>query len=477
MKNLNKIRHNVELLDKNNPFENCKLDRQQYAETLTQIITKYSDGFVLALNNKWGTGKTTFVKMWDKYLQNNNFKTLYYNAWENDFENDVLISIISELKKLNVADKNDIFNKIIKKAAPLTKAALTSFFKHQVKKHIGEDFTKEILENSADPLADSLVEQIQSFAERRKSIQELRKVLDDYVKQVSKNLPIVFIIDELDRCRPSFAVEVLEQIKHLFSVPGIVFVLSIDKEQLCHAIKGYYGSEKIDSNEYLRRFIDIEFSLPEPEISLFCSYMIEFYNYKEFLHCNERMRYREFQTDMADIIDFSTLLFNSTAISLRMQEKIFAHARLSMCLFKANDYLIPYTFLFLTYLKFKNPEVLNNIHNLSFSLQDFVNTIEEFIPNGLRNKDQEIFTYMESHLIKYYHNSLVFDYLNNNRKSQNLFIKENDENKSLAIKTQNNQRIFDLISSFERQGTDRYSLGIINITSKIKLLDPFNVNN
>ena len=50
-------------IDKDNPFNNCKLDRKKYAEVLTNIVSSYSDGFVLAINNKWGTGKTTFVKM------------------------------------------------------------------------------------------------------------------------------------------------------------------------------------------------------------------------------------------------------------------------------------------------------------------------------------------------------------------------------------------------------------------------------
>lgn len=43
------------------PFSNCKLDRQQFAKVLTSIVDTYADGFVLSINKKWGTGKTTFV--------------------------------------------------------------------------------------------------------------------------------------------------------------------------------------------------------------------------------------------------------------------------------------------------------------------------------------------------------------------------------------------------------------------------------
>lgn len=69
------------------PFEYCQLGRKKYAEILTSIIETYNDGFVLGLNNKWGEGKTTFIRMWRLYLgqPDRGFKTLYFNAWEHDF--------------------------------------------------------------------------------------------------------------------------------------------------------------------------------------------------------------------------------------------------------------------------------------------------------------------------------------------------------------------------------------------------------
>ena len=77
-----------------------KPDREKYAKVLTDIIENYSTGFVLAINNKWGTGKTTFVKMWEQDLKNKSYKTLFFNAWENDFENSPLTALMGELKSL-----------------------------------------------------------------------------------------------------------------------------------------------------------------------------------------------------------------------------------------------------------------------------------------------------------------------------------------------------------------------------------------
>ena len=73
--------------------------------------------------------------------------------------------------------------------------------------------------------------------------------------------PLVFIIDELDRCRPTFSIELLERVKHIFDIPGIVFVFGINRDELCHSIKSVYG--EIESGIYLRRFFDVSLSLPD----------------------------------------------------------------------------------------------------------------------------------------------------------------------------------------------------------------------
>lgn len=84
------IKHNDIKIDSEYPFINCKLGREKYANVLTSIVANYGDGFVLALNNKWGAGKTTFVKMWEQMLINKEYQTIYFNAWENDFEDNPL---------------------------------------------------------------------------------------------------------------------------------------------------------------------------------------------------------------------------------------------------------------------------------------------------------------------------------------------------------------------------------------------------
>ena len=92
--------------------------------------------------------------------------------------------------------------------------------------------------------------------------------------------PMVFIIDELDRCRPTFAIELLERVKHIFDVPNLVFVFGLNRDELCKSLQSVYG--EIDSDVYLRRFFDMEFTLPEADMESFCERLMEKFELTNF---------------------------------------------------------------------------------------------------------------------------------------------------------------------------------------------------
>ncbi|WP_421295629.1 KAP family P-loop NTPase fold protein [Aeromonas sp. 604534] len=115
----------------------------------------------------------------------------------------------------------------------------------------------------ADKLVDTLCS---NHKERYESIQFLKQEIRQWVEgavglsEGELDYPAFILIDELDRCRPSYAVEMLETIKHIFDIPGVVFVLATDTEQLQHAIKVIYG-DGFDAESYLGRFFHRRFTL------------------------------------------------------------------------------------------------------------------------------------------------------------------------------------------------------------------------
>lgn len=292
-----KIKHHEIKPNDKNPFADCKLAREPYAKVLTDIVKTYTNGFVLAINNEWGTGKTTFVKMWQQQLKNEGFQTIYFNAWENDFDNNPIVALMSELETLTNAKNKKIFNSVVNKGAALVKNVAPALLKAVANKYIDSDVITTAIENTTKATTEILEQEIKEYALKKKTIIEFRIELEKFVKQPNNEKPLVFIIDELDRCRPNYAVELLEQIKHFFSVSGIVFVLSIDKKHLSSAVKGFYGSNEIDSNEYLRRFIDLEYSIPKPSTKDFVKYLFEYYSFKDFFSSDGRKKYDVFRAD------------------------------------------------------------------------------------------------------------------------------------------------------------------------------------
>lgn len=348
------FKHHDLKIPENKPFSHCRLDREKYAKTLTEIINLTADGLVLAINNEWGTGKTTFVRMWEQQLKNVGYTTLYFNAWEHDFDNNPLVALLSELKSILPVKDNEQFKSLVKKGAVITKALLPALILALVKKHFDSETLNKVLEKSSEAAAEILQDEIEDYAQKKKGLLEFRNELEKFVKAHSEHRPMVFIVDELDRCRPDYAVQMLEHIKHFFNVRGIIFVLSIDKIQLGNAIRGFYGSDKIDADNYLRRFIDLEYSIPNPSAKLFCQYLYEYFHFADYLKHAERVQYRELVGDETRFVSFSEVLFEANTIPLRQIEKMYAHARIALDLFPKNNYVLPVIFLLLVYIKHIN---------------------------------------------------------------------------------------------------------------------------
>lgn len=247
-----------------NPFGKDLLNRKQYADVLTQIVKNTEDGFTLSINADWGYGKTTFVKMWEAMLQSEGYKTIYFNAWESDFVADPMMALIDGLR--SGFEEQDL---------PQEKLQFSKAFWTVATKLVKLVPQWQVIGEVAEIFQDGIKECLEDKNDLQKSL-SIKKLVNDFHEQLAKSAkdiggdkPLIIFVDELDRCRPDYAVQMLERIKHFFSIDNIIFVLSIDKKVLCKSIKAIYGGLEIDTEAYLRRFIDLEFDLPEPNISDF----------------------------------------------------------------------------------------------------------------------------------------------------------------------------------------------------------------
>jgi len=333
-------------IDTNNIWSEDKLERKQCAEVLTNLIRGQEKSLVLSINGYWGSGKTFFLKRWQKQLEvKEGFKAIYFNAWESDYFGDPLVAIIGQIwKVLKESDFKEIVNTIKETAKPLFEKTIFNTVK---------TLTSGIIKFDKDELKSSSEKVIEDYIEQEKNKKELRKRLTQLAKEIfqKERKPFVFIIDELDRCRPTFAIELLERIKHVFDIPNMIFILGIDRKQLSSSIKAVYGN--IDVDGYLHRFFDMDFQLPFSDCSMFCEYLLDKYGAKTFMQEKGNNVNKIHAKDFDNFQDYFISFSNSFEFSLREIE----HAiRIFICTvknIKDNSHMYPELLVVLIVLRLK----------------------------------------------------------------------------------------------------------------------------
>ena len=277
-------------------FADCATgnNRKELAERYTQYLKsrKTSESaYVVNLNGAWGTGKTYFVNEWKKLLESpeHGHIAIKIDAWESDYLNDPLAIIIAELLeqiKANIKDYNadfeakekEVANAILNIGKNILPILAKILGKHLLGKAATDDIvallekTTGSLLSSEKPQNDlnigelglSVVRQHKQHKQFAQDFKKQARELVDFALDGNPNKQVFIFIDELDRCRPTYAIEMLETVKHLFDIPNFIFVLSTDTNQLQHSIKAVYGHE-FDSHEYLSRFFEQRLTLPEPD--------------------------------------------------------------------------------------------------------------------------------------------------------------------------------------------------------------------
>jgi tRNA A37 threonylcarbamoyladenosine biosynthesis protein TsaE len=249
--------------------------RKDFGERLANLIEKSNGNLVIALDAKWGEGKSTFIKMWQGYIEHhreNKIKSLYFDAFANDYQKDPFLALAAEMYEL-VKDQSEQKQEEFKtKAGNAVKSLVRGAIKITVRAASGGILDGSVVDSVGEDISTLLADQVDEIiGDKLKNTEKDKLALSqfqEYLKQLASedNIPFVFIIDELDRCRPDFALELIEQIKHLFSVTGITFLLVVNRQQLQESVKARYGSG-VNANLYLQKFVNLWLSLPRKSYS------------------------------------------------------------------------------------------------------------------------------------------------------------------------------------------------------------------
>ena len=259
----------------------CKdsIGRNKFLYKFISILEKIDGSCSIAVDADWGAGKTFFVKqvklILDSYnslidldntdresimtcfekidksdviFADNPMLTVYYDAWSNDNDEDPILSLIySIVMSLNTINPLKEMPKLICVCAAIADALSGRNLSGLLKALKSDDNLQTI--------------------KKQKSIESLVKdFLDSLGDEIGNR--VIIIVDELDRCRPEYAVRFLERIKHYFNNSKLTFVFSTNISELHKTVKRFYG-EDLEATMYLDRFFDLRIPLPPIDIDLF----------------------------------------------------------------------------------------------------------------------------------------------------------------------------------------------------------------
>ena len=263
--------------------------RKPIAENIIRLLTSDIDLSPMVIDGGWGTGKTEFCQKLIRLMQEqySNYQPVYIDAFRSDHSGEPLLALLAEIIKTCTPEdtgeqpseqRKEMTKKVAKAAGFVMKTVAKAAVGHVLKQNtddLVEEFQQIMNGNQdADSLAETVTDAAATIAshtidatveallkeqiEAEKNLETLKACL----KELAADKPIILFIDELDRCRPDYAVDMLEVIKHVFDVENVKVVLVTNTKQLRAAINHRYGVE-VDAQKYLDKFLKYSFALPD----------------------------------------------------------------------------------------------------------------------------------------------------------------------------------------------------------------------
>lgn len=261
--------------------EKDPLERNKYLDSTMVFLNNLPNrNLVINLDGRWGSGKTIFCRQLECLVNSDILKekhtmfprcnslgclgekyvVVYFDAWMNDVYSDPMQSLLTTLM-MKFSDNESyvkqhfqsLFNIIKLSGKSITQQLATQLVSNVTLNAVNIDrIIADVSEEKKE--SNKTIDLVISVDKQR---EEIHKLIDS----ICGKKKLLFIVDELDRCKPSFAVEFLELIKHFFDHEKTTFLISTNKTELSHTVKKYYG-ESFNGYGYLSRFFDMEINLP-----------------------------------------------------------------------------------------------------------------------------------------------------------------------------------------------------------------------
>jgi hypothetical protein len=238
--------------------------RKPIADRLLKLLTSGTHFSPMVIDGQWGSGKTEFCYKLKNMIDNSTehkYRAIYIDAFRADHADEPLMTLMSAiLKIMPEMDRQPLIQQAIPALRVGIKTGLNAGVSWLLKTDTASVVSEyqDILKSSGDDAINLAIESLlKDHIKAEESIETLKVAL----AKLAKSTPLIIFVDELDRCRPDFAVNMLESIKHVFDVDGVQFLLVANMDQLRASINHCYG-QGIDSQRYLDKFLKFSFTIP-----------------------------------------------------------------------------------------------------------------------------------------------------------------------------------------------------------------------
>ena len=325
--------------------------RKPIAENIIRLLTSDIDLSPMVIDGGWGTGKTKFCQKLIQFMQEQHpdYRPVYIDAFRSDHSGEPLLALLAEIIKACTPpedtgeqpseQRKEMTKKVAKAAGFVMKTVAKAAVGHVLKQNtddLAEEF-QQIMNDGQD--ADSLAETVTDAAatiashtidatveallkeqiEAEKNLETLKARL----KEFAEEKPIILFIDELDRCRPDYAVDMLEVIKHVFDVENVKVVLVTNTKQLRAAINHRYGME-VDAQKYLDKFLKYSFALPDKVVARIEEEraLVSIEYFKQLIQNSRIADELKGLTEQQIILNFISDMIERNGLSLRETERL-----------------------------------------------------------------------------------------------------------------------------------------------------------
>ncbi|MFK0248180.1 P-loop NTPase fold protein [Amycolatopsis azurea] len=236
-----------------------------YAQVLAEAATDTRGPFTIGVFGEWGTGKTSLMRLIErKLVDGEDVVTVWFNAWRYEQEEHPIVPLVGTIvqaleqhqtmgKKISESGQSLIrsLRAIAYGFSAKTKVSVPGFAEFEASL-VAKDMIDRKAKLTPDPLLDRSL-----YYGAFTSLDELK---------LRKDIKVVILIDDLDRCFPDRAIRLLESIKLVLAQPGFIFVLGVARKvvegYLQHRYSTQYGIKDFKGELYLDKIVQLPFHIP-----------------------------------------------------------------------------------------------------------------------------------------------------------------------------------------------------------------------